>query len=85
MARERSDRRTRKSLSFAYGKALGSIEQGENDEEFGPHGGFRAVLSTPSLDRDGDRLLREEWIEPLPERLPLDIDHGMAVATGWRS
>jgi len=64
----------------AYGKALGSIEQGENDEEFGPHGGFRAVLSTPSLDRDGDRLLREEWIEPLPERLPLDIDHGMAVA-----
>ena len=51
---------------------------GEQSEK--PYGGFTAVLSTPSLDRDGDRLGADEWITPLPERLPLDIDHGMSVA-----
>lgn len=65
-------------LKEVYQKALATIEDSAPDDK--PHGGFIAVLSTPSLDRDGDRLLREEWVEPLPERLPLDIDHGMNVA-----
>lgn len=64
-----------------YGKALATIEEVPDDERFGPNGGFIAVLSTPSLDRDGDRLERDEWVEPLPERLTLDADHGMSVAT----
>lgn len=52
------------------------VEDADTDK---PHGGFTAVLSTPSLDRDGDILTRDEWVTPLPERLPLDIDHNMTV------
>lgn len=59
-------------------KTLASIQDVEGDDK--PHGGFTAILSTPSLDRDGDRLGRKEWIEPLPERMTLDVDHGMKVA-----
>lgn len=62
-----------------YQKTIANIES-TDDDKFGPNGGFTAILSTPSLDRDGDRLHRDEWIEPLPDRLPLDIDHGMSVA-----
>lgn len=62
-----------------HSKAVASIESAD-DEKFGPNGGFTAILSTPSLDRDGDRLGRTEWVEPLPDRLPLDVDHGMSVA-----
>lgn len=62
-----------------YGKAVASIES-TDDDKFGPNGGFTAVLSTPSLDRDGDRLQRDEWQEFTQERYPLDIDHGMSVA-----
>lgn len=58
-------------------KAVADIQEADAES---PHGGFTAVLSTPSLDRDGDRLHRQEWVEPLPERLPLDVDHGMSVA-----
>lgn len=61
-----------------YGKSVASIES-TDDDKFGPHGGFTAVLSTPSLDRDGDRLQKGEWLD-LPKWLPLDIDHGMTVA-----
>lgn len=61
-------------------KAVATVEQQDIVDEAHPHGGFIAVLSTPSLDRDGDRLLRDEWVEPLPDRVPLDIDHGMSVA-----
>jgi hypothetical protein len=60
-----------------YGKAVASIQESNSEEN--PHGGFTAVLSTPSLDRDGDKLHRDEWMG-LPERLPLDVDHGMTVA-----
>lgn len=61
-------------------KALATIEDSDLDSEKYPHGGFTAVLSTPSTDRDGDQLLREEW-QDLPARIPIDIDHGMSVAS----
>jgi hypothetical protein len=61
-------------------KAVATIESADG-KDYGPNGGFTAVLSTPSLDRDGDSLKRHEWIEPLPESVPLDVDHGMSVAT----
>lgn len=65
-------------MTEIYSKAVATIE--DSDSEDTPHGGFTAVLSTPSLDRDGDRLMQDEWVTPLPERLPLDVDHGMTVA-----
>lgn len=61
-------------------KAVAEITS-DDGVDYGPNGGFTAVLSTPSLDRDGDNLKRSEWIEPLPESVPLDVDHGMTVAT----
>jgi hypothetical protein len=65
----------------AYGKALATIEDTDEDDlKYGPYGGFTACLSTPSTDRDGDNLLREEWLD-LPDHCTLDLDHGMTVAT----
>lgn len=61
-----------------HGKAVATVVY-DQDKDYGEWGGFTAVLSTPSLDRDGDRLHRDEWIEPLQESYPLDIDHGMSV------
>jgi hypothetical protein len=46
-----------------------------------PYGGFIAVASDDSLDRDGERLLKSEWVTPLPDRITVDSDHGMSVAT----
>jgi hypothetical protein len=64
-----------------YGKALATIaDEDDDDLKYGPNGGFTAVLSTPSTDRDGDSLLRDEWVT-LPEHCTLDMDHGMSVAT----
>lgn len=48
------------------------------DEE-GP-GTFTAVLSAPTKDRDGDTLLPDGWKTPLPDRIPVDVDHSMSVA-----
>jgi hypothetical protein len=59
-------------------KALATIQDSDSEN---PNGGFTAILSTPSLDRDGDILAREEWKEPLPEHITIDADHGMSVAT----
>lgn len=44
-------------------------------------GEFEVVLSAPTLDRDGDTLLPEEWKQPLPSHITFDQDHGMSVAT----
>lgn len=44
-------------------------------------GAFEVILSSPSLDRDGDTLLPEDWKTPLPDHITFDADHGMSVAT----
>jgi hypothetical protein len=62
-------------------KAVAQIESVEDDTTFGPHGGFTAVLSSPRRDRDGDIWPMEEWIQPLPDRITVDADHGMSVST----
>ena len=67
-------------MTEVYGKAVAMIEEGGDDSKFGPNGGFTAVLSTPSEDRDFESLKRAEWIEPFQESYPLDMDHGMSVA-----
>lgn len=43
-------------------------------------GGFTAVISAPTLDRDGE-VLDGGCFNPLPDRINVDIDHGMSVAT----
>jgi hypothetical protein len=45
-----------------------------------PNGAFEAILSAPTLDRDGE-VIDSRAFEPLPDRIPIDIDHGMTVAT----
>lgn len=59
-------------------KALATITDPDSATD-APNGGFTAVLSTPSIDRDGDELARDEWVEPLPDRITLDVDHEMSV------
>lgn len=51
------------------------------DEESSPNGSFHILLSTPGLDRDGEELGTDEWEQPLPALIPMDMDHGMTVAT----
>ncbi|CAN5628359.1 hypothetical protein BH09ACT8_BH09ACT8_61580 [soil metagenome] len=46
-----------------------------------PFGGFVAIASDASLDRDGEKLHQSEWKTPLPDRITVDSDHGMSVAT----
>jgi hypothetical protein len=60
--------------------ATALIEPGTDDAE-SPTGSFHVILSTPELDRDGETLPTDEWEQPLPARIPFDIDHGMTVET----
>jgi hypothetical protein len=46
-----------------------------------PYGGFIAVASDESRDRDGEELYQNEWVTPLPDHITIDTDHGMSVAT----
>lgn len=41
-------------------------------------GEFLAVISDPTLDRDGE-ILDAGAFEPLPDKITIDIDHGMSV------
>ncbi|SDP46434.1 hypothetical protein SAMN05660199_03958 [Klenkia soli] len=43
-------------------------------------GEFEAVLSAATLDRDGE-VIDAGAFNPLPDRIPIDIDHGMSVDT----
>ena len=57
-----------------------AICQVKSLEGDGPNGAFEAILSAPTLDRDGE-VIDPKAFEPLPERITIDIDHGMTVAT----
>lgn len=46
----------------------------------GAGGEFEAVLSVPTVDRDGE-VIDARAFEPLPEYIPIDIDHGMSVTS----
>lgn len=45
-----------------------------------PAGSFEAILSAPTVDRDGE-VIDPKAFEPLPDHITIDIDHGMSVAT----
>lgn len=42
-------------------------------------GEFEVILSTPALDRDGDRLKSDDWVLPLPAKIQFNTDHSMLV------
>lgn len=46
----------------------------------GSDGEFEAVLSIPTKDRDGE-IVDARAFEPLPEYIPIDVDHGMSVTS----
>lgn len=45
----------------------------------GGPGTFEAILSAPTKDRDGETLLPDEWKQPLPDKITVDVDHEMSV------
>jgi hypothetical protein len=51
-----------------------TIEPGD-----GP-GEFDVLLSNGALDRDGERLALQSWVQPLPEQIPLNVDHSSHVS-----
>jgi HK97 family phage prohead protease len=51
----------------------GEIKSADTED---PAGAFVAVLSAPTLDRDGE-IIDAGAFEPLPEHIPIDVDHGM--------
>ncbi len=42
-------------------------------------GEFEAILSMPTVDRDGE-IIAARAFEPLPARIPIDIDHGLTAS-----
>ena len=67
-------------MAGAERKSLDATIEDAGDTAEKPFGGFVAVASTPSLDRDGDQIGTEEWLD-LPEHITIDSDHGMSVGT----
>lgn len=59
-------------------KATGTVTPVDSPSK---HGEFDVILSTKALDRDGDELHPDEWLQPLPDKINFDSDHGMSVAT----
>lgn len=49
-----------------------------DDDEFGPHGGFTAIISDPTVDRDGEKIMPGAF-DPLPARIPIDVNHSRDV------
>ena len=58
--------------------ALGEVKAVEDETE--PNGSFDVILSSPTLDRDGE-VIDSKVFEPLPDHITFDIDHGMSTAT----
>lgn len=65
-------------MTEVISKALATIDPTAGDDS-SPNGSFEAILSAPTLDRDGDTLKQAGW-KALPERIHIDLDHEMSVA-----
>jgi len=42
-------------------------------------GEFDIILSNATCDRDGDVLRPDQWVQPLPESIPISVDHSASV------
>lgn len=65
-------------MNVVISKALAMIDAGSGDDD-SANGSFEAILSAPTLDRDGDTLKQAGW-KDLPARIHVDLDHEMSVA-----
>ncbi len=61
----------------AFGTLTADIKTIDTKE---PAGEFEAILSMPTLDRDGE-VIDPRAFEPLPEHITIDVDHGMTTDT----
>jgi hypothetical protein len=59
-------------------KATAAIQPGADDSD-SDTGSFDIILSAQTRDRDGDVFKASEWKTPLPEWIPIDVDHAMSV------
>jgi len=57
--------------------ALAEVKSAQTDD---PNGAFEAILSAPTLDRDGE-IIDAKAFDPLPEHITIDMDHGLSMAT----
>lgn len=61
-------------------KAVAEVQPADETTD-SPNGAFEVILSTPTEDRDGEKVASDEWKMPLPDHITFDVDHGMSVAT----
>jgi hypothetical protein len=59
-------------------KTFGVLDCEMKQVKASPSGEFEAILSVPTVDRDGE-VVDAKAFEPLPDYIPIDIDHGMSV------
>jgi hypothetical protein len=62
-----------------FGTIAADIKAAAPTEE-DPNGTFEAILSAPTVDRDGE-VIDGKAFEPLPDHLTIDVDHGMSTDT----
>jgi hypothetical protein len=60
-------------------KTAAKVQPGSDDTD-APNGSFEVILSTSDEDRDGE-ILDPFALDPLPEHITFDVDHGMSVLT----
>lgn len=64
-------------MTLSKSFALAEVKSATTDD---PNGAFEAVLSAPTLDRDGE-IIDAKAFEPLPDHITIDMDHGLSMAT----
>lgn len=64
-------------ITTKAGKMLAEIKSTSATTK-APHGSFEAVLSVPTLDRDGE-VVDAKAFDPLPDHITIDVDHAMTV------
>lgn len=57
---------------------MNAVLKSTSAETKSPFGSFEAVLSVPTVDRDGE-VVDGKAFEPLPDHITIDVDHAMLV------
>lgn len=65
------------TITTKAGKMLAEIKSTSHATK-APTGSFEAILSVPTLDRDGE-VVDARAFDPLPDHITIDVDHAMTV------